>query len=524
MYIEPSTSVRFLRGVPLDNRYKHTLYFDSQSAQNSYFVGQSKYNVTNYTYQRKERGYLKVGIKADNLYDCNYMMYQNSNFGSKWFYAFITGVEYVSNDTSLIQFEIDEIQTWLFEMQLKECYVERQHTESDNKFEHYEPEPVEFGDLITYVNQVPEAHSRDTESHDQYIADASWSTWAVVISTPPLATESNFAFQYNGTTTCTEYFICENTSASVDDFLQNKLTDLDQTVIYSAYLVPSPFVGTKGAEHSIVYGITRPITLRLDLDEVTNFNGYVPKNNKIFSSPYTVYEASDGSGNTQFYKPELFTNNGVANFNVTGKYIGAPQVMIQPLNYKGEYSNLNECFVCGNYPMVSFASDTYRAWLANNAQSQVLSFGQQVISGAGQAASGNVAGMAQSLLGIGQTINNFVVASNQPNKLMTTDNSDVMGLLQRKVPRVKVKGMTKYWLKQVDDFFTVYGYNISKMGTPNVHARKEFTYVKTADCVVSGNIPQDSMKAIANSFDNGITWWVNPSNVGDYSVDNGVLG
>lgn len=520
MYITPNTDVRLLRGVKLPTNYEHSIYFADVTSQYNYFISKTKYSVSNYSYNRQQIGQLKVGLLADNIYDCNYMMYRNTSFGSKWFYAFIDSIEYVSNDCALINFHVDELQTWFFEKELGECYVEREHVRSDKKFAHYEPEPIEFGDLITYVNQVPEAKSRDTENKDQYISDASWDTWSIVISTPPLATQSTFSFHFNGTTTCTEYFICENTNDSVNDFLQNKLTDLDQTVIYSAYLIPSPFVGTKGAEHSIVYGITRPITLRLDLNEVTNFDGYVPKNNKIFSSPYTVYEASDGSGNTQFYKPELFTNGGVANFNVTGKYIGTPQVMVQPLNYKGEYNNLNECFVCGNYPMVSFASDTYRAWLANNSQSQVLSFGQQVITGAGQAASGNVAGMAQSLLGIGQTINNFVVASNQPNKLMTTDNSDVMGLLQRKIPRVKVKGMTKYWLKQVDDFFSRYGYNVSITKTPNLQNRRNFTYVKCNGAIVNGNIPINAKTEYENALNRGITWWTNGDLIGKFDVQN----
>lgn len=38
---------------------------------------------------------------------------------------------------STVEFEIDELQTWLFEMQLKECYIERQHTVTDNKIRAY---------------------------------------------------------------------------------------------------------------------------------------------------------------------------------------------------------------------------------------------------------------------------------------------------------------------------------------------------------------------------------------------------
>lgn len=49
-----------------------------------------------------------VGINAENLYDCNYIMFQNASFGTKWFYAFITSVAYENNETSRITMEIDD--------------------------------------------------------------------------------------------------------------------------------------------------------------------------------------------------------------------------------------------------------------------------------------------------------------------------------------------------------------------------------------------------------------------------------
>ena len=99
MYIAPGTAVRLLRNIPLDSTYNHTIYFGSRSAQTSYFSSMAKYSLNEYTYQRVKRGVIRVGIVADNLYDCNYVMFQNSNFGSKWFYAFIKSVEYVNNET-----------------------------------------------------------------------------------------------------------------------------------------------------------------------------------------------------------------------------------------------------------------------------------------------------------------------------------------------------------------------------------------------------------------------------------------
>ena len=88
MYIAPNSTIHILRNVPLDNTYKNTIHFNDTAEQASYFTGLSKYTVSNYTYQRKER-ILRVGLLADNLYDCNYIMFKNTAYGDKWFYCLL---------------------------------------------------------------------------------------------------------------------------------------------------------------------------------------------------------------------------------------------------------------------------------------------------------------------------------------------------------------------------------------------------------------------------------------------------
>ena len=82
MYIEPNTNIRILKDVPLDTTYDHTIYFSSATSQTNYFAGLTKYNLNNQTYQRVKRGYARVQRKAEDLYDCNYMMFQNSAYGN----------------------------------------------------------------------------------------------------------------------------------------------------------------------------------------------------------------------------------------------------------------------------------------------------------------------------------------------------------------------------------------------------------------------------------------------------------
>src|SRR5699024_3678331 len=54
----------------------------------------------------------------------NYLTFLNRN---KRFYAFVTTMEYINDGLTHVYFEIDVLQTWLFEMNFKPSYVKRMH-------------------------------------------------------------------------------------------------------------------------------------------------------------------------------------------------------------------------------------------------------------------------------------------------------------------------------------------------------------------------------------------------------------
>jgi hypothetical protein len=126
MSVIPNTEVRLLNGVPLNKDYQHTMDFTSAAEQASYFLGRVSHTYTNFTYQR-DSGTIRIPESYDNLYNCNYLMYRNNSFGTKWFYAFITHREYINPNMTEIHFEIDVFQTWQFDMVWTPSFVEREH-------------------------------------------------------------------------------------------------------------------------------------------------------------------------------------------------------------------------------------------------------------------------------------------------------------------------------------------------------------------------------------------------------------
>ena len=114
----------------------------------------SKFSLTEYTYQRIDKT-INVGINAESLYDCNYIMFQNTSFGNKWFYAFITGVEYKGNNCSTISYEMDVMQTWFFDYTIKPCFVEREHILVDEIGANLVEENLELGEYIYDTHLEP---------------------------------------------------------------------------------------------------------------------------------------------------------------------------------------------------------------------------------------------------------------------------------------------------------------------------------------------------------------------------------
>ena len=110
MIINPNTTIEFFQDLGLSDN--DTLYFASVESKNNYFNSLQKIaSVTNYSYNRRERGVSKVQLPMSTAYRIGYMRYKNSSFENFWFYAFVDSVEYDNNETAIIRFHIDVMTT-----------------------------------------------------------------------------------------------------------------------------------------------------------------------------------------------------------------------------------------------------------------------------------------------------------------------------------------------------------------------------------------------------------------------------
>lgn len=146
MYITPNTDIILMEGVPLDNTYTDTIYFDDRSVQENYFkTSYDRFELSGYSYQRVNENTFKAGVKPDKLRNVNYMMFRNLSHSPKWYYAFVLQVNYINEETAEVVYEIDVMQTWICDAVIMPSYVEREHVTEDGVGQHCAAEPVDLG-------------------------------------------------------------------------------------------------------------------------------------------------------------------------------------------------------------------------------------------------------------------------------------------------------------------------------------------------------------------------------------------
>ena len=527
MYIEPQTNIKILKDVPLDNTYEHTIFFGSALLQQGYFSYLKKYDLSNYTYQRVQRGVARVGIKADNLYDCNYMMFQNTAYGTKWFYAFITGVEFVNNEMSQITFEIDVMQTWFFDCEPDYCFVEREHADSDEIGDNILPESVATGEYVF----------NDYNRWDW--AQGQMCVVIAIVDTSQLPSGNLYDGIYGGATL---YSYNSTDVTGINGLLQEFQQKPDAVI--GMYMVPYSLLGSVStsvvsSDHIIPSGTA---ALRFEANmgpaiaKTATLDGYLPKNAKLYTYPYNYMHVDNASGQSLLLRYEFF--DGLrARVETTGTITQPVKVCLRPTHYKNivgssgdELTGKNTCntesLELANYPMCSWNFDAYQAWVAQNSVPIALNAVNGVASDIGKAVTGNVAGAASGALGqITGVISQYYQASIKADISRGSLNNGGVNTASNKQSFYYGRcSVTAQYAKMIDDYFSKFGYATNQLKKPNRNVRLHWTYTKTIGCTITGSVPADDMRKICSIYDHGITFWRNGSEVGQYNLSNPITG
>lgn len=411
-FITPTNNVKLLTGVPINNDYENTLYFQNRTAQYNYFSSKVKMinghpvAWTDISYQRYMRNSIKLEINAEAVYDCNYMMFQNTNFGDRWFYAFIVNIEYIANQVTRIDYQIDAIQTWLLDCTIKPSFVVRKHFPQDSIYTSRIDEGLETGEYI--IDNI-DLYNANHQTLNQYYGNT---IYVVAVTRVPWSTAYDaqnpnevydsfkrvrgagnglsyvcFPHTTQGiigiNTLIANYRHWSSLGVSQDDvvliFEAPKHLFMDDSVQAVSCNTVLGGIGTLFRNDGEMYNPLN-VNPNTDVDSMdftfvfptlNDTYGNTIKNKKLLQYPYSFIYVYDGKGNNAHYNIEDFTWTGETaptsgTFTMLSSGNSDTAMSMIPRSYKGLDKNRNESITYKGFPQCSWVNDLFKAWYSQN--------------------------------------------------------------------------------------------------------------------------------------------------------------
>ena len=562
--IVPDTDVYLIK-CPLEISDSNQLTFANATAQATYFQSLPKMLLENYTYQRRD-GVIRVGELIDDIQEYNYVMYRNTNHSSKWFYAFITDMEYLNDNVTAVSISTDSFQTWQFDLTYKKTFVEREHVNDDTYGKHTIPENLDVGEyiysaryeLLPYKDSW--ASGDDRTNPNAKISSNNLIVFQVTEVPPSLSVQETADFLagskglYNNIFSGLLYFGV--TSAYDARQVINDYAGKPEAIVSIFYAPVSFFDYSTKITHTyealvnmyIPSNTTAATTMRtnLQLTVPTTLDSYTPKNAKMKTYPYCYIDVDNNAGDgAQFRFEDFIVYSGYTeirdpSFKMIGALGQGSSIKLVPLKYKNVGDDYSSGVVGAKFPQCAWKCDYYTNWItqngvniAGNGVSSILGAGLGIAAGALTASTGGIAGafgmlqMAQAganFLGdVTDTMGKFHTSMLQPDQARGSATTGDLNIADTKYFTVKVMTVKREFAKLCDDFMSMFGYKVNEVKVPNITGRRNWNYVKTVGCYIEGDIPQEDMAEIKSMFDKGITFWHNASTFMDYSQNNDII-
>lgn len=523
----PETKLRLYSGVPWSDEYEHVRLYSSKAELldhlESYRRNIPGVDLSHLAPIRVGNYDIRVPFTEMKALNLNYLAFQNAGISNEWVFCFIDSIEWLSEKTTRINFSLDVFQNNFYNTNIKPCFVEYHHIprREDGIGVNLVPVNLEAGETI--VSQHKKLNLTPTD--------------CCIFVTRGTVEQSWFDGRVENGVYCWgsigHYDVTTNDGLEKINGLLKEYNDQGaQDAVIGLFMSPKLCIGALGGKE------IKPITTSMQISG-NAFEGYKPKNKKLYSYPWLYCLADNNQGNTHIYRYEYSYNQDKSiEFDSYGTIATLPQVLTAPKNYKTrenlKHGLMHEALINSSFPMCSFSSDTYRAWLAQNKSSIALSQVQTAVNstiGLGASIAGLAGGSLQGgINGASRTTSAFWDAlgmlANQTDRSRNAGVTHGKALSENVMTGIKECGVDFYemsckrqFAEMADSFFEQFGYPINKITTPNLRSRSRWNYVKTSHCGFTGNIDLDQLKKLRNIFDNGVTLW-HTDDIGNYSLSN----
>ena len=540
MAVTPDTIIKLLK-VPIEIDNDNQLTFANATAQYNYFNSCPKITEEDLYYQRKDN-YILFPAHIDSIIDYNYCMYQNTNYSNKWFYAFITNMEYENDGTTRIYIETDTFQTWQFQIQYKASFVEREHTNDDTIGNNVIPENLQLGEYVT---------NKKFRWLNNTIQEGTYSGTNLVIILGVTADKDGNATtpdKNDGIFSGVTYYAYNNLNSSSEftelkNLIQQYATNGKADAIKCLFLYPASLVSYNSTTHLVSGSNTTDwkfinqsetessINRVMDLTNPT-LDNYTPVNNKLKTFPYSFIQVFNNGGSDAIYRYENFytyTNNVKSltsnpKFKIDSCITPSGSIRLIPLNYKGVTYNQEEGLNLAKFPICNWSTDVFTNWLTQNGVNIALSIAGSTLSAVAGGVTGNAIGVASGIIGVANTLGEIYKESLTPPQVEGNINcGDVVTASGNNDFHFEVRSIKKEMAQIIDSYFSMYGYKTNAVKIPNITGRTNWNYVKTINCNIEGNIPQMDLQKIKEMFNKGVTLWHNSTTFLDYTQSNTIV-
>ena len=482
--------------------------------------------VENYT--------LRLPAKYGETFTANYMAFQNPTYNNKWFFAWVDKIEYISNLTIQVDFTIDYWSTYFQDLTLLDCFVERETVSDDTIGANTLDENLDVGRISCletikdaglgeyffigmFTNYDPNADTTTSSSIVIYnrIVYGQGIKLFLIQDITDFSNVTEFIRILNGSQNATiedikDIFIIPYSAINMTD-LSSVNFGTDDAFVY--YLMSS-----KLEPKTYTTSIVKPYAIT---------GRYQPRNNKCYCYPYNFLQVTNNCGNIKNFKYEEFATT-TADFDTEIALTIGMSIRCVPLSYENETRNYNEQLPLGKYPTCSWSADSYINWLTQNSvnlEQKILNSGVNVVnklSSINTADAGILAGVNSAM----DLIGDFKQASMLPDSVHGTNNGDINWSSTYNTFCYKKMRCEDEYLKIIDEYFTKYGYKINRVKLPNITSRTYFNYLKIAngEKLATGNVPLLALNEINQIAQNGVTIWHNVGNIGDYTLNNTIIG
>lgn len=552
MPITPNTNLFILKS-PLTLSNKHQITFPNKQKQFEYFYSLPKLEIDASSYQRKNE-IIRYPEHIDNIIGYNYCMYQNENYTDKWFYAFITNMRYINDGLTEISITTDVFQTWQFDIIYKQSFIEREMIDvsQDIAGANLLPEGLETGEFK--VGGTAEIDDLECAYVVAYSGDEIKNN-----DDTSFHTLSQDGYSYNGIFSSITFIVTNEYGFNVIMRVLNEEDNSNHVI--TVFTIPKLAVKSlmpedTGGQHT--YSIDyldrdfkeNPIIKNL-ASLPTSIDGYTPRNKKLLTYPYIYLGFNPPNGTSKIFRYEDFTNNTPV-FKIMSEINPNPTVYFIPQNYRGANGDsLSDAVTLSGYPNISYKTDVFNTWLAQNSEILSLQMQQEqfnyeinsyktgIQGGANIISNAFTGNIGDTLLGganIGLDLasldknHEFYVKQQMAqiekqkmlpdNVNLSSSNATLLGyeMIDKNIfTRYNIK---RQFAERIDKFFDMYGYLTNSVKVPNINNRPNWNYIKTQGANILGDIPQEDLMQIKEFFNNGITLWHNTNNFLDYSVNN----